>query len=116
MRKIAVTFFALLLSGCSVESGSFDFEFPRINFAADESAPPEAPITRAQFCRFGREALGMPILVNSELRKEAYATLGREKATNLFRPLARANNSFRCLCGTPDERLNAKCGGEGSLK
>ncbi len=104
MRKLLVVPLALVLSAC--EGGSIGVDFPRFTSGVPTA---EEQVTRAQFCRFAREAIGMPVLLNSGLRSEAYAALGNVKAASLFRPVARANNSFRYLCGTPEEREVAKC-------
>lgn len=99
MKKILACILAVLLIGCS------DI-YPRMPYSIAQT---ELDFDRGEFCRFAREAIGLPVLLNGELRKEAYAVLGQTKATSLFRPVARANNAFRCLCGTPEERLIAKC-------
>lgn len=99
---------ALLLSGCEVGSGGIDF--PRVSlFEPASTGGPPPSNARTEACRLARNGMGMPILVDPKLRSEAYAALGRDKGNELFRPVARTNNSFRCLCGTPEEKLKAKC-------
>lgn len=105
MKKWLLIIPLLFVAGC--ERGSFGIDLPRLSLYSQQEI--ESGVSREQFCRFSREALGLPVLLNSGLRSEAYAALGKEKAANLFRPVARANNAFRCICGTPDERLIAKC-------
>lgn len=102
---------ALLLTACEGTGGSI--EFPKVTLfeqiATGAPAPAEEPLNRGQICDFARKGLGMPILVDPTRRREAYESLGKARADELFRPLARANNSFRCVCGTPEEKLKAKC-------
>jgi hypothetical protein len=109
MRKAAIFLVAIMLAGCD-EGSRLRLDLPALTLVNTAEAEQIDPgVTREQFCRFAREAIGLPVLLNSNLRSEAYAALGREKASQLFRPIARANNSFRCICGTPDERAIAKC-------
>lgn len=103
--KLSISALLLVALGTSA-CGEWEAGFPSMRFTGGS---PESPVSIEQFCRFSREALGLPVLLSAERRKEAYAVLGAQKASELFRPLARTNNSFRCLCGTPQERELAKC-------
>lgn len=64
---------------------------------------------RAALCDFARRGLGLPIKIDPQLRSEAYAAFTRPNTLELLRPVARTNNAFRCVCGTPEERVRAKC-------
>lgn len=106
-RALMFASLCLLLGGCSDMYGvPPEFRTPRLGFIGDSSAPADS---RAELCRFAREAMGLPIRIDPTLRSKAYATLGSSEAARMFRPVARTNNAFRCLCGTPAERVNAKC-------
>lgn len=108
MMKVFALCAIALLPGCEAGGGSLDF--PRISLLEPVSTgrPPEVD-AKEEACRLARSGLGMPILVDPQLRSEVYASLGSQKANDLFRPVARSNNSFRCVCGTPAEKLKAKC-------
>lgn len=108
MKKLVLAIVcSLLLSGCS-DTGFITTEFrtPRLGFIDEAPAPVDS---RSELCRFAREAMGLPIRIDPTLRSKAYATFGSSEAARMFRPVARTNNAFRCLCGTPAERVNAKC-------
>jgi hypothetical protein len=107
MKKVLVLILAGMLAAC--EDSRLYVDLPGLSLVGQTEDLPQSEVSREQFCRFSREAIGLPVLLNSKLRSEAYAALGKEKASELFRPLARANNSFRCICGTPEEKLKAKC-------
>ena len=114
-KTVGVFVLASSLAGCAVDGGQV--RMPQL--ALFESSPaqaqerrvvPEAPSDSAEYlCDFARRGLRMPVSLDAALRKEAYDKLGSEKANQLFRPVARANNAFRCICGTPVERARAKC-------
>lgn len=103
---LALVSTTLLMAGCA-EGQMPDFNANLFVAPSPAAAPP--PSEREAVCDFSRKVLGMPILVDPNARSVAYDKLGRAQANELFRPLARANNSFRCVCGTPEEKLKAKC-------
>lgn len=106
-RALMLASFSLLLAGCSDGYGVLaEFRTPRLGFI--EENPPVTD-SRTELCRFAREAVGLPIRIDPVLRSKVYATLGSSEAARMFRPVARTNNAFRCLCGTPAERVSAKC-------
>lgn len=61
------------------------------------------------YCDWARTQFGLPILFNKERKNAANTKLGKDEAAQLFWPVAKANNAFRCLCGTPEEKKLAKC-------
>lgn len=129
----------LLLSGCSwaleQEQKMVDWKVnlfkpelitppPRLTqkLTSKGETPPPSPITpttypqpmteaevQQQYCDWARTQFGLPILFNKERKNAAGAKLGKEDAAQLFWPVAKANNTFRCLCGTPAEKKIAKC-------
>lgn len=117
MRKLVIfIFLAVGLSACEdwkLALGDVTFQTPLaiqpVSTGASEQARHEEVLGEA--CRLVREGMGLPIVVDPQRRSEAYAALGREKTNNLLWPIARSNNAFRCICGTPEERLKAKCPG-----
>jgi len=74
-------------------------------------APPleDPAVTRAKYCEWARAEFKLPVLFNRNLKEDANEKLGKDNAAKLFWPAANTNNSFRCICGTPDERKIAKC-------
>lgn len=64
---------------------------------------------RVEYCAWAREQFHLPTLFNRELKSAANEKLGKDEAAKLFWPVARTNNAFRCLCGTPEEKKLAKC-------
>lgn len=72
-----------------------------------EGGTPEAELQK--YCDWARIQFGLPILFNRELKNTANSKLGKDEAAKLFWPVAQANNTFRCVCGTEAERKLAKC-------
>lgn len=115
MKKLfAIIGMLFLVTGCEdwrAEFGQIAIQTP-LTVTPASTAPDLAAQRRevlAEACRLAREGMGLPLLVDPQRRSEAYAALGREKTNALIWPMARANNSFRCICGTPEEKLKAKC-------
>lgn len=115
MKQLVAIILALALSACEDWKASFGdltlqtpLTITTVSTGAVEDARHREEVLR-EACRLVREGMGLPIVVDPQRRSEAYAALGREKTNNLLWPIARSNNSFRCVCGTPEEKLKAKC-------
>lgn len=72
--------------------------------------PMSSEEVQQQYCDWARTQFSLPILFNREQKNAATSKLGKDEAAKLFWPVAKANNTFRCLCGTPEEKKLAKCG------
>lgn len=66
--------------------------------------------SRAELCRFMRDGLKLPIVITQAEKDAAYAQLGKSSADRLLFPVARVNNTYRCLCLPLAQRPTAKCG------
>lgn len=77
--------------------------------ATQEMVNEDPEVTRAKYCDWARTQFGLPVLLNKELKNAANEKLGQADSAKLFWPLAKSNNSFRCICGTPAEKKLAKC-------
>lgn len=80
---------------------------PPVKMTEEEAEDPE--VIRQRYCEWARTQFGLPILLNKGLKDAATEKLGKDDAAKLFWPLAKSNNAFRCLCGTPSEKKVAKC-------
>ena len=107
MYKVFSIAIILLLPGCEVGGGTV--EFPKATLFDQSIGETQKVNPKDEACRLARIGFGMPILLDPTLRKEAYTKMGAQKASAMLRPVARANNSFRCICGTAEEKLKAKC-------
>lgn len=85
------------------------FLLPGESLAQDAKGKSSA--TRARLCEVQKKQLGLPIVLDPDVKAKLVEKLGEADAAKLVRPIARANIAHRCLCDRDPAFRELNCNG-----